>query len=318
MPKIQGADSPRELRAALMRATDNFQPINPRFVAADIAEWEAVATTPQDHRTLQSLRKLEQRNQEALDRMRGQASGIGSSDDDGDDGDVDVDTLPGYENIVSESMERVDPDDFLYHGTRGTQFERFQPGVYGVSMATDYGAAHGYAQGSEIARSERMGDGDEDESEPRVIASRLNLEGTPHGWELPKFTYTETPDIDPELIGQADWSGIHNESAERAEELGYPGYILGDSGEVVLFDGDHIEIVSHDYQGGGLPVRENVNQSRDLSAVSNALQEYRQSVSPSAEATDGAAGMADRSMEYRGMPKEASPAPKRGRGRIRY
>ena len=308
MPNIQGADSPRELRKILMRAVDTQQPLNPQFVAHDIKEWEEAAVTDQDRRTLDSLRKLEFRNHRNLDFMMAAARASAESEP-----EPESETLPGYENIVSEEVEDIDPNAVFYHGTQANRFDRFEKlGNYDISLAVDYHHAYGYSIGSETSRSS----GDSDLEAARVIAARLDLEDTPHGWRLPRFQYTEEPDIDPELIGQANWSGIHNESAERAEELGYPGYILGNSGEVVIFDGDNIEIVSHDYQGGPLPER---NRERDTSPLSDALHEYQQaSHDRTREPATADAGMS-RTMEYRATSaREPAYTPRRGRGRMRY
>ena len=81
MPRIQGADSPIQLARILSKAVHTNEPINPRFVAADIAEWEAQATTDEERnkisRTLK-LRSLEKQNQERLDQLTQTQTSSGS------------------------------------------------------------------------------------------------------------------------------------------------------------------------------------------------------------------------------------------------
>ena len=116
MPMIQGVATGQDLKRVLANAANQGIAINPTFVAADVTEFEENT----DAATMQYIRQLERTNKEMIERMIANALKKNDAYDD------DPKPINGYNTIVEEIIEDIDPNHVLYHGTQALNFDVYR------------------------------------------------------------------------------------------------------------------------------------------------------------------------------------------------
>ena len=246
----------------------------------------------------------------------------------------DSDTVAGY------TLRDVDVDSAWYHGT-SADFNKFRGSdamLGGTSFVRDYNVADVYSSidGGAFKRNIKI-----TPNRGHVIAARLNF--PPNTGPIPhvKLDQNKLRDISSEDFSSggdtlAVIKRIHASADQIAEEGGHPAYVIvrpSSSDELVVRSpGDHVNIVERDVQGevsllppslremGPAPrfgltdddiTMRPLPESDRMASVSEAVDEYKLSVAPDADPR-----LDHQSLEYQGMSKASSYAPKRGRGQV--